>query len=123
MLMTFHESEERTRMHSVLLGMSPREGESKTPEYPLRAYSIEQPGEAGGGQEAINHLQFPAGNVLVIDQEHSYVDHGYGPTILSENLRAFIATEWGSVTDRFNLGEFELELDFALNVTFSCFDC
>lgn len=104
MLMTFHEAEERTRMHSVLLGMTPREGESKTPEYPLRSYTIEQPGDAGSGQAAINHLQFPAGNVLVIDQAHSYVDHGYGPTILSENLRAFIATEWGSVTDRFNLG-------------------
>ncbi|KAJ5975027.1 hypothetical protein N7481_008734 [Penicillium waksmanii] len=110
MLMTFHESEERTRMHSVLLGMAPREGESKTPEYPLRAYSIEQPGEAGSGKEAINHLQFPAGNVLVIDQEDSYVEHGYGPTILSENLRAFIATEWGSVTDRFNMGPGELKL-------------
>lgn len=105
MLMTFHEAEERTRMHSVLLGMAPREGENKTAEYPLRSYCIEQPGEAGSGQAAINHLQFPAGNVLVIDQEPGYVDHGYGPTILSEHLRAFIATEWGSVTDRFNLGE------------------
>ncbi|KAJ5573241.1 hypothetical protein N7450_010225 [Penicillium hetheringtonii] len=110
LLMTFHEAEERTRMHSVLLGMAPREGETKTPEYPLRSYSIEQPGDAGSGQAAINHLQFPAGNVLVIDQEHGYVDHGYGPTILSENLRAFIATEWGSVTDRFNLGPGELKI-------------
>ncbi|KAJ5109644.1 hypothetical protein N7532_002289 [Penicillium argentinense] len=109
MLMTFHEAEERTRMHSVLLGMAPREGEAKTPEFPIRSYTIEQPGE-GSGQAAINHLQFPAGNVLVIDQDNAYVEHGYGPTILSEHLRAFIATEWGSVTDRINLGPGELKI-------------
>lgn len=104
MLMTFHEVDERTEMHSVLLGMVPREGETKTPEIPLRSYAIEQPPDQVTGRSAVTHLQFPAGNVLVIDQEHAYVDHGYGPTILSEHLRAFIATEWGSVTDRINLG-------------------
>lgn len=102
--MTFHEVEERTQLHSVLLGMVPREGEIKTSEIPLRSYSIEQPGDRTSGRLPIPHLQFPAGNVLVIDQEHAFVDHGYGPTILSEHLRAFIATEWGSVTDRINLG-------------------
>ena len=104
MLMTFHEVEERTKMHSVLLGMVPRDGETKTPEIPLRSYAIEQPGEQASGRSPTTHLQFPAGNVMVIDQEHVYVDHGYGPTILSEHLRAFIATEWGSATDRINLG-------------------
>lgn len=104
MLMTFHEVDERTQMHSVLLGMLPREGETKTPEIPLRSYAIELPGDSGSGRTASTQLQFPAGNVSVIDQEHAYVEHGYGPTILSESLRAFIATEWGSVTDRINLG-------------------
>lgn len=104
MLMTFHDVEERTEMHSVLLGMVPQEGETKTPEIPLRSYAIEQPADPASGRSAVTHLQFPAGNVLVIDQEHAFVDHGYGPTILSEHLRAFIATEWGSVTDRINLG-------------------
>lgn len=104
MLLTFHEVDERTQMHSVLLGMMPREGETKTPEIPLRSYAIEQPADQATGRSAVTHLQFPAGNVLVIDQEHVFVDHGYGPTILSEHLRAFIATEWGSVTDRINLG-------------------
>ena len=104
MLMTFHEVDERTQMHSVLLGMLPQDGETKTPEIPLRSYAIEQPGDSGSGRTPTTHLQFPVGNVLVIDQEHAYVDHGYGPTILSEHLRAFVATEWGSVTDRINLG-------------------
>lgn len=105
MLMTFHEVEERTKIHSVLLSMVPRQNETKTREFQFRSYAIEEPGDAAGGRAPITHLQFPAGNAAVIDQEHAFVDHGYGPTILSEHLRAFIATEWGSVTDRINLGK------------------
>ncbi|KAF3018301.1 hypothetical protein E8E15_004891 [Penicillium rubens] len=110
MLMTFHEVAERTKIHSVLLGMIPREGEVKSPEFAIQSYCIEQPEDPFTGQPAVKHLQFPAGSVSVIDQKHAYVDHGYGPTILSEHLRAFIATEWGSVTDRINLGPGELKI-------------
>ncbi|KAJ5580282.1 uncharacterized protein N7459_006267 [Penicillium hispanicum] len=115
MLMTFHEVEERTKIHSVLLSMVPRDGETKTPEIPIRSYTIEQPADSGSGRPAIAHLQFPPGNVVVIDQEHAFVDHGYGPTILSEHLRAFVATEWGSVTDRINLGPGELKIALDAN--------
>lgn len=104
MLMTFYEVPERTKMHSLLLGMRPLEREVKTSDFELRSYAIEQPADKASGGFAASPLQFPAGSVAVIDQEHDYVDHGYGPTILSEHLRAFIATEWGSVTDRINLG-------------------
>ncbi|KGO48274.1 hypothetical protein PEX1_051430 [Penicillium expansum] len=110
MLMTFHEVAERTEIHSVLLGMIPREGELKSPEFAINSYCIEQPEDAFTGQPAVKYLQFPAGSVSVIDQEHAYVEHGYGPTILSEHLRAFVATEWGSVTDRINLGPGELKI-------------
>ncbi|THD00084.1 hypothetical protein EYZ11_000409 [Aspergillus tanneri] len=105
MVMTFQEDHERTTMHSILLGMLPGETEVKTPDILIRAYSIEQPADRFNGQPAKTHLQFPAGSVSVIDQEHALVDHGYGPTILSEHLRAFVATEWGSATDRLNLGK------------------
>ncbi|KAI9925780.1 hypothetical protein AWENTII_012101 [Aspergillus wentii] len=115
MLMTFHEVQERTTMHSLLLGMLTRETESKTPDIAMRAYSIEQPADKQSGRAAVTHLQFPAGTVSVIDQEHAFVDHGYGPTILSEHLRAFIATEWGSATDRINLGPGELKLGLDVN--------
>ncbi|CAI7578038.1 unnamed protein product [Penicillium discolor] len=110
MLMTFHEPAERTKIHSTLLGMIPREGEIKSPEFAIQSYCIEQPEDQFTGQPAVKYLQFPAGSVSVIDQEHAYVEHGYGPTILSEHLRAFIATEWGSVTDRINLGPGELKI-------------
>ncbi|CAI7611790.1 unnamed protein product [Penicillium bialowiezense] len=114
MLMTFHEAEERAELHSVLLGMLPRNGEIKSPEFALTSYSIEQPEDPFTGRPLVKHLDFPAGSVCVIDQEHAYVDHGYGPTILSENLRAFVATEWGSVTDRINLGPGELKVGLSV---------
>ncbi|KAF9895235.1 hypothetical protein FE257_000137 [Aspergillus nanangensis] len=114
-LMTFQSVQERATMHSLLLGMLPREGEVKTSDIALRAFSIEQPADRASGLPAKTHVQFPAGTVAVIDQEHNYVEHGYGPTVLSESLRAFIATEWGSVTDRVNLGPGELKLGLDIN--------
>ncbi|QQK43721.1 Cys/Met metabolism, pyridoxal phosphate-dependent enzyme [Penicillium digitatum] len=119
LLMTFHEVAERTKIHSVLLGIIPREGETKSPEFALKSYCIEQPEDPFTGQPTVKHLQFPAGSVSVIDQEHAYVEHGYGPTILSEHLRAFVATEWGSVTDRINLGPGELKIGLDVQSTTS----
>lgn len=104
MVMTFQDVQGRNTMHALLLGMTAGDREFKIPDISLRAYTIEQPADKFNGQPVKTHLQFSAGNVSVIDQERAYVDHGYGPTILSEHLRAFIATEWGSVTDRLNLG-------------------
>ncbi|KAE8149886.1 Cys/Met metabolism PLP-dependent enzyme-domain-containing protein [Aspergillus avenaceus] len=115
MLMTFEDVEERAVLHSLLLGMMTKDGEIKTPDIPIRAYCIEQPADRFSGQPEKAHLQFPAGSVSVIDQEHAFVDHQYGPTILSEHLRAFVATEWGSVTDRINLGPGELKLGLDIN--------
>ncbi|PKX90368.1 uncharacterized protein P174DRAFT_424548 [Aspergillus novofumigatus IBT 16806] len=115
MVMTFQEVQGRNTMHALLLGMTTSDREFKIPDIPLRAYSIEQPADKPNGQPVKVHLEFPAGNVSVIDQERAYVDHGYGPTVLSEHLRAFIATEWGSVTDRLNLGPGELKLGLDVN--------
>lgn len=109
MLMTFQEVRERTTLHSLLLAMLPKQRELKVADVPLRAYTIEQPADRFTGQPAKQHLQFPAGTVCVLDQEHDLVEHGYGPTVLSEHLRAFIASDWGSVTDRLNLGKFQVQ--------------
>lgn len=103
-LMTFHEDEERTEIHSILLGMVPRNGEIKSPEFALKSYCIEQPEDHDSGRPPIKHLEFPAGSVCVINQQQGQEDHRQGSTILRKNLRAFVATEWGSVTDRINLG-------------------
>ncbi|KAL3494353.1 hypothetical protein BJX62DRAFT_223334 [Aspergillus germanicus] len=115
MLMTFQEVRERTTLHSLLLAMLPKQREQKVIDVPIRAYTIEQPFDRSSGQPPKQHLQFPAGTVSVIDQEHDFVDHGYGPTVLSEHLRAFVASDWGSVTDRLNLGPGELRLGLDVN--------
>ncbi|KKK20247.1 hypothetical protein ARAM_003217 [Aspergillus rambellii] len=115
MLMTFQEVQERTTLHSLLLAMMPKEREFKLSDIPIRAYTIEQPADRFNGQPTKQHLQFPSGTVSVIDQDHDFIEHGYGPTILSEFLRAFVATEWGSVTDRINLGPGELKLGLDVN--------
>ncbi|EAW10961.1 uncharacterized protein ACLA_065970 [Aspergillus clavatus NRRL 1] len=115
MLMTFQEAQDRNTMHALLLGMTAKEDEHKIPDIPLRAYTIEQPADKFNGQPAKAHVQFPAGNVSVIHDSDPQAEHGYGPTILSDNLRAFIATDWGSVTDRLNLGPGELKIGLDVN--------
>lgn len=104
MVMTFNELEERTTMHSHLLGLVASDKEFKIPDLPVKSFTIEQPPDRLGGGLPVTHLQFPAGTVSVIDQEPIFVEHGYGPTILSEHLRVLVTTDWGSVTDRINLG-------------------
>ncbi|KAL5337443.1 hypothetical protein BJX70DRAFT_389226 [Aspergillus crustosus] len=115
MLLTFQEVRERTNLHSLLLAMLPKQKEEKISDVPIRAYTIEEPLDRFSGQRPKQHLQFPAGTVCVIDQENDYVEHKYGRTILSEHLRAFIASDWGSVTDRLNLGPGELRLGLDVN--------
>lgn len=106
MVLGFHEVEERTTMQSLLLAMVPDDMEfRKVTELSIRSYTIEQPPDMERGQPAVVHLQLPSGNVSVIDLEHVVPTHSYGPTILSEHLRVFVASEFGSVTDRINLGE------------------
>lgn len=106
MLMTFHEEQERSIMHSMLLGMLVRPNEMKVSDVPFRAYSIVQPADRVTGGAPVVHLQFPTGNVHVLDRHPGPVEHQYGPTILSENLRACVVGDWGFVTDRINLGMF-----------------
>ncbi|RAL11914.1 uncharacterized protein BO97DRAFT_434963 [Aspergillus homomorphus CBS 101889] len=115
MLMAFDELEERTMLHSLLLGILPQEREAKSSDISIRAFTIEQPADRVTGKPAREHIQFPAGTISIIDEQYTRPDHGYGPTVLSEHLRAFIATEWGSVTDRLNLGPGELRLGLDVN--------
>ncbi|KKA20432.1 hypothetical protein T310_5551 [Rasamsonia emersonii CBS 393.64] len=119
MVLTFDELERRTTMHSLLVGMLASDREFTSPDIPFRSFSIEQPPEAAS--PGITHLQFAAGSVSVIDLEPAYVEqHGYAPQILSEHLRALVSTDWGTVTDRMNLGpgEMKIALDVNKNTVF-----
>jgi hypothetical protein len=105
MVMTFDELQQRTTMHSLLVGMLANDREFTLPDIPIRSFSIEQPAQPNSPTPGITHLQFSAGSVSVIDLEPAYVDHGYGANVLSENLRALVTSDWGTVTDRINLGK------------------
>lgn len=115
MVLTFDRIEQRTLMHSLLLGMLASENETTSPNLPIRAFSIEEARDPVTGGPGMSHLKFNAGSVSVIDLDSSYpyIDHTYGQQVLSESLRALISTDWGTVTDRINLGMDLLSLPFS----------
>ncbi|EEH18795.1 hypothetical protein PABG_01114 [Paracoccidioides brasiliensis Pb03] len=118
MLLTFHDQEERAKMHSLLLGIAPLEGEVKTPDIPMRSYSIEQPADNGQGlpfSQPSSLLQFSAPSVAVINNNPINLKHPYSPTVLSEHLRIFVTSNWGSATDRINIGPGELKISLDVN--------
>lgn len=106
MVLTFDRIEQRTLMHSLLLGMLANENETTSSNLQTRSFSIEEARDPVTGGPGMSHLKFNAGSVSVIDLDPSYpyLDRSYGQQILSESLRALISTDWGTVTDRINLG-------------------
>ncbi|EEA18751.1 hypothetical protein TMatcc_010706 [Talaromyces marneffei ATCC 18224] len=125
MVLTFDRIEQRTLMHSLLLGMLANENETTCPNLPTRSFSIEEARDPVTGGPGMSHLKFNAGSVSVIDLDSSYpyLDRSYGQQVLSESLRALISTEWGTVTDRINLGpgEMKIGLDPNSNTTFTMY--
>ncbi|PGH14538.1 hypothetical protein AJ80_05858 [Polytolypa hystricis UAMH7299] len=116
MLLTFHELEQRTKMHSCLMGVIPSEGELKTTEIPMRSFSMEQPGSKTAMTQAITHVQYSSPSAIIINNNPGKQEHGHSSTILSEHLRVFVNSNWGSVTDRINLGPGELKLSLDANI-------
>ncbi|PGH06293.1 hypothetical protein GX51_02490 [Blastomyces parvus] len=117
MLLTFHEQTERAKLHSLLLGIATLQDEVKTPDIPMRSFSMEQLPDGHPTSKPVVHLQFSSPSATVINTSASalYSQHGHSSTILSEHLRVFVTSNWGSVTDRINIGPGELEI--ALDVT------
>jgi hypothetical protein len=123
MVLTFDRIEQRTLMHSLLLGMLANENESTSPNLPTRSFSIEEARDPVTGGPGMSHLKFNAGSVSVIDLNSSYLEHSYGQQVLSQSLRALISTDWGTVTDRINLapGEMKIGLDTNSDTTFTMY--
>jgi hypothetical protein len=105
MVLTFDKLDRRTEMHSLLVGMLASETEFTSPDMPIRSYSIDQPGDSVTGTPDITHLKFSSGSASVVDLDPTLVEHGYGAHVLSEHLRVLVSTDWGTVTDRINIGE------------------
>lgn len=114
--LTFHETNEMTKLHAILLNFWQQESEEKTPDIPMRTYSIEEPAMATRSNATFlpcllafpGQVNGPAGKpgvtVSVINTAKDLQEHGKSPAILSNSLRLFIKCGWGSVTDRMNLG-------------------
>lgn len=101
-MLTFHNVEERTQFHSLLLGIALSDLEIKSPDIAMKSYSMEVPGSHDDPSSQMQFAQSVTASIINLDT--SYLDHGQNATILSENLRVFINSQWGSVTDRINLG-------------------
>ncbi|EED12669.1 conserved hypothetical protein [Talaromyces stipitatus ATCC 10500] len=123
MVLTFDRIEQRTLMHSLLLGMLAGDNEITYPNLPIRSYSIEEACDPVTGGPGMSHLKFNAGAVSVIDLDSSHLEHNFGHQVLSQNLRALVSTDWGTVTDRINLGpgEMKIGLDINSNTTFTMY--
>ncbi|WEW59010.1 hypothetical protein PRK78_004478 [Emydomyces testavorans] len=118
MILTFNDAEHRIKMHSILLGIVPANNEFKAAEIPLKSFSIEQPTDSkSGGLQSKTPLQFSSPSITVIDKTLGPADHGYGRTVLSEHLRVFVSSNWGSVTDRINLGPGDLKIGLDVNIS------
>ncbi|KAL1958803.1 hypothetical protein VTO42DRAFT_3640 [Malbranchea cinnamomea] len=113
MLMTFHDAEQRARIHSLLMGVIPAMDEVKlVKDLPLRSYSMVPVGHQATGSQESAPIQFSASSATVINTNPA---QGHPKTILSERLRVFVNSSWGSVTDRINLGPGELKVSLDVN--------
>ena len=102
MLMTFSDPEQRSKMHSLLMGISPTVDEEKlVSDLPLKSFSMQPPGQNTDNSSLSTPLQFSSASASVIN---ALPDYGDPTTVLSEHLRVFVNCNWGSVTDRINIG-------------------
>ncbi|EFE32786.1 uncharacterized protein ARB_00244 [Trichophyton benhamiae CBS 112371] len=120
MLLTFQDAELRASLHSLLIGITPSESESKSPDLALQSFTMIQGVDPlGNSGNALNSrkifLKFDKGNASVINERPGH-KHSVPTTVLSEKLRVFISSSWGSVTDRINIGPGDLKISLDINV-------
>ena len=119
MLLTFHDAEQRARMHSLLMGVTPTIDEMKyVKDLPLRSYSMAPVGQHINPSQSSAPIQFPASSATIIN---SHPDQGCPVTVLSEHLRVFVNSNWGSVTDRINIGKSILNTIFSHDMKLTSF--
>ncbi|EFQ99784.1 hypothetical protein MGYG_02797 [Nannizzia gypsea CBS 118893] len=120
MLLTFQDTELRASLHSLLIGITTKESESKSPDIALQSFTMIQGADPlGNSSNTLNSrktfLKFDKGNAAVINARPDH-KHGVPNTVLSESLRVFISSSWGSVTDRINIGPGDLKISLDINV-------
>jgi hypothetical protein len=107
MVSTFEDTKERTRLHTLLTGISLGSEEDIVAEAPLKALVM-----VTGDENKSNCLRALEWQTFrFINQDHG--DLQSSKTVLSEKLRVIIDFKGGSITDRINVepGELKLRLD------------
>ncbi|KAK1145023.1 hypothetical protein N8T08_004738 [Aspergillus melleus] len=112
----FHHAESRTLMHSLLVDLVPGPGETALRTFPVGSYVILECQTREPGAQGARHLEFGESLASVIEQTQGpeFTSNPYGKTTLSENLRVIIESDWGSITDRINIGPSELTIGLSV---------
>ncbi|KAI9045969.1 uncharacterized protein KD926_005913 [Aspergillus affinis] len=112
----YHHAESRTLMHSLLVDLVPGPGETALRTFPVSSYVILERQTRESGAQGARHLEFGESLASVIEQaqEPEFISNPYGKTTLSENLRVIIESDWGSITDRINIGPGELTIGLSV---------
>ena len=107
LIMTFHDTTERTDVHSLLNGTAIGSDENSSGTMLLRSFSIERIPEAEGlsssGYGALETFEWKRLRVIKKDWEN--IDQLKVHRLLSENFRICMDCRYGSFTDHVNLGQ------------------
>ncbi len=107
MVLTFHETKERTELHELLIATAIGAEESFVSDVPLKGFSLELRSQAEEfSQSAHNALGFFGWQRLRVINKDPEPDHETAKTVLSESLRICAEGKAGAITDRINLGSF-----------------
>lgn len=107
LVMTFHETTERTDLHSLLNGTSIRNDEACSASMQLKRFSMERAKQveerSASGFGAFETFEWQ--HLRVIKKNWENLDQSHVQTMLSEKLRLCIDCRYGTITDHVNLGQ------------------
>ena len=117
LVMTFHETTERTELHSLLNGTAIKNDEACDSTMQLIRFSIERILPAGerlaSGSDALKAFEWQQLRVIKKDWEN--LDQLQVHNLLTEKLRICMECRYGTITDHVNLGQFATT--FQVNIT------
>ncbi|KAL4768026.1 hypothetical protein BDW60DRAFT_220068 [Aspergillus nidulans var. acristatus] len=105
----FAGSAARALFLSLIQDLVPFPGETAPKRFSTTSYTISQQSscqEQSTEETQFSRLELGESQTYVIEQdsEPEFGRTPYGKAVLSEHLRVIVETEWGTITDRFNIG-------------------
>jgi hypothetical protein len=110
MTMFFNDPKERNHLFGTFTSMNQQQNEAVFAHVPLKSFTIESADQAEGfsqsGRDVLKRLQWVEAKALNLDPEATGLEAA--PTVLSESLRIVCRHSAGVISDRMNLGKFQL---------------